>query len=159
VSSQDPTGADSTESIRALGLDETLSRRLVLTNGRSVAGCTRVEPPDACVVFTGSKGVVASSLSAFTGKDAAALKARIAALVSPALRERLQALAPIFSSTLELDAYGPDFLGLVWPEGFAARASAPRRGTRSAGCAFDAAFGFPCRPAEEKREAARFGAR
>jgi hypothetical protein len=159
VSSQDPTDRDSTESIRALGPGETFTRRLVLTRAKDVAGCEAVEAPDACVVLTGPRGTLASGFSAFSGKGAARLRARGEALLSPALKQSLLELAALFPSSAELDRYGEDMLGLLWPERFGARRAQPREAARAAGCAFDRSFGHPCSPAEERREATRFGVR
>src|SRR5205085_4230526 len=99
---------------------ETFTRRLVLTRARSVAACAAVREPDACVILTGPKGSLVSGFSAFGAKDAAGLRARAEALMTPSLKERLLALAPLLTSSAELDRYGPDLLGLIWPARFAA---------------------------------------
>ena len=97
--------------------------------------------------------------SAFSGKDAARLRARAEGLLSPNLKESLLALALLVPSSAELDRYGEDMLGLLWPERFPARRTQPREAARAAGCAFDRSFGHPCSAAEERREVARFGNR
>jgi hypothetical protein len=155
LSSQDPSGRDSTESIRRLPDGEALARRLVLSSFEGIAACSSVRAPDACVVFTGAGGSVASGLGAFAGPEAGPLRERIAGFVSPGMRDALFALAPILPAVAEFGSYGNDFLALVWPERF----SAPRkleRGERKPGCVFDADFGFPCSDEEKAREAKRF---
>ena len=159
VSTQDPTGRDSTESVRALGVEETLSRRLVLGAAATKAGCPPSQLPDGCVVLKGARGTVAAPLTAFSGKDADALRARARAVLGPELAQRIQDLAPLFGRSVEFDAYAEDFLGLLWPEAFGTRRTSAVKGTRTAGCAFDAAFGYPCSEAEKKREGVRFGTR
>jgi hypothetical protein len=160
VSTQDTAETRSAESVRAWGVDGgTLERTLVLAHVKEVRGCEQGPEPDGCVTFQGPRGAATLRLSAFAGKDAAAARARARSVVTPALEERLLALAPLMSSTVELDRYGPDFLGLIWPERFGARRAGPRKGTRGAGCAYDATFGFPCSETELRRERARFPAR
>jgi hypothetical protein len=154
LSTQDSTGRDSTESVRALGLDETLTRRLVLGLPAKAAGCPAVQGPDGCVVLEGPQGKLAAAFSSFSGEKSAEVRAR--AVVSPALAARIQAIAPLFASSIEFDAFGPDFLGLLWPEAFPERHGSPVKGRRDAGCAFDASFGRPCSEAEVRHEAARF---
>ena len=155
VSSQDPSDRDSTESIRALPGRETLTRRLVPSGTYKVPGCAAVQSPDACVVLIGPNGTLISGFAAFTGKGAPALRARAEALVTPALKDRLLALSPLVPSSAELDRYGSDFLGLLWPGRFVERQTTPRRAAPERGCAFDASFGYPCSAAEERRDAAR----
>jgi hypothetical protein len=156
LSAQDAASRTSEESIRSLDEDETFARRLVLSGLKTEPACAAVKAPDACVLFVGKNGSVATSLSALSGKQAASLRERAAALPSDPMRRRLLALGPFLPTLQELFVYGPDFLALVWPEAFGARkALAP--GTRTPGCAFDAAFGFPCSAEERAREAKRFG--
>ena len=157
LSSQDPSGRDSTESIRRLPDGETLTRRLVLSSFEEVSACSSVRARDACVIFSGANGTFGAPLSAFVGAQAAPARERAAALVSPGMRDALFALAPTLPAVLEFGSYGNDFLALVWPEKF----SAPRKlvqGERRPGCAFDAEFGFPCSEEEKAREAKRFAA-
>lgn len=152
LSTQDPAGRDSTESIRRLPDGETLARRLVLSSFEEIPACSSVRAPDACVVFTGANGSFAAPISAFAGAPA---RERAAALVSPGLRDALFGLAPLLPAVAEFGSYAKDFLGLVWPERF----EAPQklvRGEREPGCAFDATFGFPCSPEEKARETKRF---
>jgi hypothetical protein len=155
LSSQDPSGRDSTESIRRLGDGEPLARRLVLSSFEGIPACSSVHAPDACLVFSGAGGSVASGLGAFAGPEAAPLRERIAGLVSPGMRDALFALAPILPAVAEFGSYGRDFLGLVWPDRFGERMDL-RKGERKPGCAFDAEFGFPCSDEEKAREAKRF---
>jgi len=157
VSTQDPTGRDSTESVRALAPGEAFTRRLVLPRGEPAAGCEAVRSPDACVVLEGPRGKLTTRLSAFAGQDAGPVRERARALLSPALAERLLALAPYMKETVELDAYAEDFLGLLWPERFQERRGAPTKGVRRAGCSFDAEFGYPCSQRELVHERTHFG--
>jgi hypothetical protein len=158
VSSQDPSGRDSTESIRRLPDGETLTRRLVLSGFEELPACSSVRPPDACVVLTGADGTLSASISGFAGETGALLRARAADLVSPGMRDALFALGPVLPALAEFGSFSKDFLGLIWPERF----SAPQkleRGERKPGCAFDAGFGFPCTPEERIREEKRFAPR
>lgn len=152
LSTQNPSGRDSTESIRRLPDGETLTRRLVLSSFEEIPACSSVRAPDACVVLTGANGSFGAPISAFAGP---ADREKAAALVSPGMRDALFALAPLLPTVAEFGSYGKDFLGLVWPERF----SAPQklvRGERKRGCDFDATFGFPCSPEERTRETKRF---
>lgn len=155
LSSQNPSGRDSMESIRRVTDGETLSRRLVLSSFGEIPACSSVRAPDACVVFTGTGGSIASGLGAFAGSQAAPLRERIAGLVSPSMRDALFALAPVLPAVAEFGSYGNDFLALVWPGRFSAPMKL-ERGERKPGCAFDATFGFPCSDEERAREAKRF---
>ena len=143
VSSQDPSGRDSTESIRRLPDGETLTRRLVLSAFEEIPACSSVRPPDACVVLTGANGTLSAPISSFAGELGAPHRAWAAGLVSPGMRDALFALAPILPAAAEFGSYGKDFLGLVWPEHFTKQQS-PRKGKRTKGCDFDATFGYPC---------------
>ncbi len=156
VSRQDPSGRDSTESVRSLEEEETFSRRLVLGGVPTAPGCEKIPPVDACAVFRGRNGSLAAGLSAFSEEGAASLRAKGAALVSPGMARRLVGLAPVLTYAAEFGSYTGDFLGLVWPEVFS-RPLAIRRGTRVRGCDFDAGFGDPCSSSEREREAKRFG--
>lgn len=157
VSRQDPTDLDSTEIVKDAASGATLSRRLLLSGYAGVAGCEAVRPPDACVLFESAGGKVPTSLARFAEAEAPALRARVLATVPEELRKSLLLLEPVFAVSSEFTAYGPDFLGLLWPGRFPeARLSAPR-GRRARGCDFDATFGFPCDPLERRREDARFG--
>jgi len=156
VSRQSPSGRDSVESVFSLEERETLTRRLVLGGHADEPACSGVSPKDACVVLTGPGGAVAAGLSAFAGEGAAALREKATALVSSAMRRRLVDLAPSLAGTVDYDAFASDFLGLLWPDAYGPRAPL-RRGTRTAGCDFDAAFSHPCSPAEREREEKRFG--
>ncbi|HQR46600.1 MAG TPA: hypothetical protein PK598_11385, partial [Thermoanaerobaculia bacterium] len=88
VSRQDPSGRDSTESVRSLEEAETFSRRLVLGGVPEARGCEGVAPGDACAVFSGRNGTLAAGLSAFSGGGGPRLRERGAALVSPEMRRR-----------------------------------------------------------------------
>lgn len=159
VSRQDRSGRDTTESITRRSSGEELVRRLVLPGSPYPSECARVEPPDACVVLAGRNGRLATSLAALSGEGGAALRGRAQRLASAELAAVLAALAAQTPRTYELDAYGDDFLALVWPGIVPRRAGAPTPGRRTAGCRFDEAFGFPCSAAEEARERARSGER
>ena len=151
VSSQDPSGRDSAESIRRLPDGETLTRRLVLSSFEEIHACSSVREPDACVVLTGANGTLSAPISGFAGESGGPLRARAAALVSPGMRDALFALAPILPAVAEFGSYTKDFLGLVWPEGFA-KSQSLRRGKRTRGCDFDATFGYPCDAEARRRE-------
>lgn len=155
VSSQDPSGRDSTESIRRLPDGETLTRRLVLSTFEEIPACSSVRPPDACVVLTGANGTLAAPISGFAGELGAPLRARAASLVSTGMRDALFGLAPILPAVAEFGSYSKDFLGLVWPQRFT-KAQSLRKGVRKPGCDFDATFGFPCDAAARRREEQRF---
>lgn len=156
LSSQDPSGRDSTESIRRLPDGETLTRRLVLSRFEEIPSCASVRAPEACVVFTGSLGTASTGFSEYAGPRAAAAREKAAALVSPGMRNALFALAPLLPAVAEFGSYSKDFLGLVWPGRFAAPQKL-QRGVRKPGCDFDATFGFPCDARERERENKRFG--
>ncbi len=155
VSSQNPSGRDSTESIRRLPDGETFTRRLVLSTFEGIPACSSVRFPDACVVLTGANGTLSAPISGFAGESGAPLRARAASLVSPAMRDALFALAPILPAAAEFGSYSKDFLGLVWPERFS-RAQKIQRGVRKPGCDFDATFGYPCDADARRREESRF---
>jgi hypothetical protein len=156
VSSQDPAGRDSTESIRRLPDGETLTRRLVLSSFEEIPSCSSIRPPDACVVLTGANGTLSAPISAFAGAPGAPLRRRAAALVSPVMRDALFALGPLLPAVAEFGSDSKDFLGLIWPERFSA-AQKLERGARKPGCDFDATFGFPCDARTREREGKRFG--
>jgi hypothetical protein len=155
VSSQDPFGRDSTESIRRLPDGETLTRRLVLSTFEEIPACSSVRPPDACVVLTGENGTLSAPISGFAGESGAPLRARAAGLVSPGMRDALFALAPILPAVAEFGSYSKDFLGLIWPDRFSG-AQKLQRGVRKPGCDFDATFGYPCDADARRREERRF---
>jgi len=155
ASSQDPSGRDSTESIRRLPDGETLERRLVLSTFEEIPACSSVRPPDACVVLTGANGTLSAPISGFAGESGAPLRARAAGLVSPGMRDALFALAPILPAVAEFGSYSKDFLGLVWPRTFDKPLSL-RKGERKPGCDFEATFGYPCDAEARRREEKRF---
>jgi hypothetical protein len=155
VSSQDPSGRDSTESIRRLPDGETLTRRLVLSTFEEIPACSSVRPPDACVVLTGENGTLSAPISGFAGESGAPLRARAAGLVSPGMRDALFALAPILPAVAEFGSYSKDFLGLIWPDRFSG-AQKLQRGVRKPGCDFEATFGYPCDADARRREDWRF---
>lgn len=157
-SRQDPSGRDSMESIRAIDSGEVFERRLLFhagNAGKEVTGCEVVRAPDPCLVFLGAGGSFVSGLSAFSGEGGKAARAKAEVLVTEAMKKSLFALAPILPAVAEFGSYQEDFLALVWPERFKERQSL-RRGKRTAGCDFDAGFGFPCSAAERERERKRF---
>jgi hypothetical protein len=156
VSSQDPTGRDSMESIRRLPDGETFTRRLVLANFEGIPACSLVRPPDACIVFSGPGGSFATGFAAFSDERAASTRSRAAGLVSPGMRDALFAASPLLPAVAEFGSYSKDFLGLIWPERFSA-AQKLERGVRKPGCDFDATFGFPCDAWAREREDKRFG--
>ena len=156
-SHQDPSGNDSTESVRWLATGETLERRILLKGWEAVAGCEDTHRPDACLLWRGANGSVASRMSQFSGEAARAARHQVAAIVSPAFKEHLFSLAEIFPLMAEFGSYTSDFLGLVWPDPFR-RPAALRKGTRTRGCDFDALFGHPCSAVEREREEKRPGA-
>ncbi|MGZ6989080.1 MAG: hypothetical protein ACXVH0_08985, partial [Thermoanaerobaculia bacterium] len=157
-SEQDPSGRDSTESIRRLPDGETLTRRLVLSRFGDVPGCEKVVPPDACVVFEGKGGTLAAGFSAFSDERAATTRERAASLVSPAMRDALFGATPILPAVAEFGSYTKDFLGLVWPERFT-KSQSLKKGERTKGCDFDATFGYPCDADARRREEKQFAAR
>lgn len=155
-SEQDSSGRDSTESVRLVPGGETLTRRLILSRFEEIPDCSSVRVPDACVVFSGPGGSFATGFAAFSDERAVETRARAAALVSPAFQGALFGLAPLLPAVAEFGSYGKDFLGLVWPERFT-RPHSLRKGDRTKGCDFDAAFGFPCDARAREREDKRFG--
>jgi len=155
-SRQGPSGNDSTESVKWLATGEILERRILLRGWEAVAGCEDVHRPDACLLWKGANGRVASRMSQFSGEAARAARHEVAALVSPAFKEHLFSLAEIFPLMAEFGSYTNDFLGLVWPGPFR-RPAKIRRGTRTRGCDFDALFGHPCTAVEREREEKRLG--
>lgn len=182
VSEQEPSGRGTRESVAAVGpagaggaagasgaagTGDALRRRLLLPGTEMPPGCRGTperggyDPEGAgCVIFEGNGTPVAAPLPSFSGPSGEALRGRARALAPGSLAGRLEGLASLFPRSVEFDAYGDDFLWLAWPEWrarFARRAAEP--GTRSAGCAFDAGFGFPCSPRELEAERARFPGR
>lgn len=155
LSSQDPSGRDSAESIQRLPDGETLTRRLVLSSFEEIPSCAPVRPPNACVILTGRNGALSAPISAFAGEVGAPLRARAAGLVTSGMRDALFALAPLLPAVAEFGSYTKDFLGLVWPERFSAGQKL-ERGVRKPGCDFEAGFGYPCSAEERAREAKRF---
>ena len=155
LSSQNPSGRDSTESIRRLPDGEMLTRRLVLSAFEEIPACSSVRAPDACLVFRGAGGTVGAGFSDFAGARASLVREKAAALVSPSMRDSLFALAPLLPAVAEFGSYSKDFLALVWPEKFATPQKLVR-GVRKPGCAFDADFGFPCSASEKAVEGRRF---
>ncbi|MBK9966701.1 MAG: hypothetical protein IPP07_18200 [Holophagales bacterium] len=129
---------------------ETVSRTLTPFPPSATPECEGIRPPDACLVLEGSRGRFAAPLSAFSGKDAASLRRRVAAVVSPGFLARLKGLAPALPIS-DLEFYSEDFLALFEP--VLARPPGPAfAGGRLPGCTFDATFGFPCTPEERRRE-------
>ena len=158
VSKQGPTGRSSEEAIVDTATGERLSRTLVLPPDRFKEGCPQAEEKDGCVVFTSRKGRVAAPLSAFVpGAGGDRLRASVRGLVSPAFAARLAELAAIFPKSADFDRYGGDFVSLAWPGLVPKRPTKVEAGEPAPGCAFEAAFGYPCGERERKWERRRFG--
>ncbi len=157
VSSQDPSGRDSTESIRRLPDGETLTRRLVLSTFEEIPACSSVRPPDACVVLEGSERHARGGFSAFSDERARE-NARESCWLSPrpGCATHFSRSRPILPAVAEFGSYSKDFLGLIWPERFA-KPQTLERGERTKGCDFDATFGYPCDAEARRREESRFG--
>jgi hypothetical protein len=150
VSRQPASGADTHEEVTDTALGETVSRSLAYAPFDRVPGCAAVRPPDACLVLQGTRGRLAAPLSAFSGDEAAALKRRASAVVSPSFLRRLRGLAPALPIA-DLAFYSEDFLALLDPA--LERPKGPALfAPRGPGCAFDASFGWPCTPDERRRE-------
>lgn len=149
-STQPVSGAGTREEVTLPALEETVSRTLSPTAPPGEPECSRVRPPDACLVLEGSRGRLASPLSAFSGKDAPALRRRAARVVSPAFLARLPGLAPALPIP-DLAFYSEDFLALLDPA-LSRPAGPPLAGPRLPGCAFDESFGHPCTADERRRE-------
>ena len=155
ISQQDPSGRDSTESVEEVVSGEVLQRRILLSGYDAVTACAPVKAPDACLLWTGAGGSFASGLSAFSGEASKATRGKVSGLVTERMKKSLFELAPILPAVAEFGSYQGDFLGLVWPERFPERSSL-RRGKRTAGCDFDATFGYLCDAAEREKERKRF---
>ena len=150
LSRQPASGSDTREEVTDTATGETVSR--VLTHAPVVLfpECASVRPPDACLVLQGTRGRLAAPLSAFSGDEAAALKRRASAVVSPSFLRRLRGLAPALPIA-DLAFYSEDFLALLDPA--LERPKGPALfAPRGPGCAFDASFGWPCTPDERRRE-------
>lgn len=150
VSTQPVDRAATREEIVSSRLGESVSRVLAHRPVEGIAECAAVRLPDACLVLEGSRGRLAAPLSAFSGKDSAALKRRAAAVVSPAFVADLRGLSPALPIA-DLAFYSEDFLALIDP----ALARPPGHdlvAPRIPGCAFDATFGYPCTADERRRE-------
>lgn len=152
VSRQDPSDRDSTESVTDIVTKETLSRRLLLSRYEGVDGCKTLKGPDACILFSDGKVVVATSLSALSAPDAAPLRERIRRLVSQPFQGELLSLGDLLQVSMDFDAYGPDFLDLVFPGRFTKATVRSFSGRRTVGCDFDERFGHPCSDVEKTRE-------
>lgn len=151
LSTQPASGRSTREDVFSTRLGEGVSRLLSHTPAAGTPECARVAPPDACVVLEGSRGRLAAPLSAFSGEDAAPLRKRAAAVVSPAFLADLRGLAPALPIA-DLAFYAEDFLALLDPA--LARPPGPDLAPpRLPGCAFDATFGWPCDADEARREA------
>ncbi len=151
LSTQPGDRAFTREEVSSPALGESVSRVLSHHSPAGVPECSRVRPPDACVVLEGSRGRLAAPLSAFSGSEAEGLKRRAAAVVSPAFLESLPGLAPALPID-DLAFYSEDFLALLHPAlARPARTRAPKA-PRLPGCAFDATFGYPCTADESRRE-------
>ena len=150
LSKQPASGTATREEVTDTVLGETVTRALTHAAVPGVPECAAVRPPDACLVLEGTRGRLAAPLSAFSGDEAAGLKRRASAVVSPRFLRRLPGLAPALPIA-DLAFYAEDFLALLDPALERPRGPslvAPRR----PGCAFDAAFGWPCTPDERRRE-------
>jgi len=150
LSRQPADRLEAREEVTSLALGESVSRLLAHRVPAGVAECTRVAPPDACVVLEGSRGRLAAGLSAFSGEEGAGSRRRAAATVSPAFLRQLKGLLPALPIA-DLAFYSEDFLALLDPA--LTRPRGPDlTGPRLPGCAFDASFGFPCTADERRRE-------
>ena len=150
LSKQPASGSDTREEVTDTALGETVSR--VLTHAPVILfpECASVRPPDACLVLEGTRGRLAAPLSAFSKGEAAALRRKASAVVSPDFLRRLRGLAPALPIA-DLAFYSEDFLGLLDPA-LARPKGPPLVAPRRPGCTFDASFGWPCTPDERRRE-------
>jgi len=150
LSKQPASGSDTREEVTDTALGETVSR--VLTHAPVVLfpECASVRPPDACLVLEGTRGRLAAPLSAFSKGEAAALRRKASAVVSPDFLRRLRGLAPALPIA-DLAFYSEDFLALLDPA-LARPKGPPLVAPRRPGCTFDASFGWPCTPDERRRE-------
>lgn len=152
-SRQDPTGRVTFESVKDLSTGATIERRLFLPGPLLPKGCTQ-NASDACVEWKAAGGGRRTPLSGFSEQTTGAERDAVKKLLSPGLEASLRQLLATFPRSHEFDAYGDDFLYLIWPQ--------PRRirpvdhAERAPGCEFDATFGYPCSEDEKRREAARF---
>jgi hypothetical protein len=152
-SEQDPTSRVTFETVKDMETGASLERRLFLPGPKLPPACART-PGDACIVFKGEKGERRLAISAFSGEKGNSERQAVKALLAPGLEAALKRLLDVFPRSHEFDAYGDDFLYLVWPAG--RRTGPVEQAKRSPGCAFDASFGYPCSEADQKREQARF---
>ncbi|MHB8799266.1 MAG: hypothetical protein ACYDBY_12470 [Thermoanaerobaculia bacterium] len=150
LSRQPASGTATREEVTDTALGETVTRALTHAPVPRVPECAAVRPPDACLVLEGTRGRLAAPLSAFSGREAAALRQRASAVVSPAFLRRLRGLAPALPIA-DLAFYAEDFLALLDPA-LERPKGPPLAAPRRPGCAFDAAFGWPCTPDERRRE-------
>jgi len=150
LSKQPASGSDTREEVTDTALGETVSR--VLTHAPVILfpECASVRPPDACLVLEGTRGRLAAPLSAFSKGEAAALRRKASAVVSPDFLRRLRGLAPALPIA-DLAFYSEDFLALLDPA-LARPKGPPLVAPRRPGCTFDASFGWPCTPDERRRE-------
>lgn len=150
LSKQPASGSDTREEVTDTALGETVSR--VLTHAPVILfpECASVRPPDACLVLEGTRGRLAAPLSAFSKGEAAALRRKASAVVSPDFLRRLRGLAPALPIA-DLAFYSEDFLALLDPA-LARPMGPPLVAPRRPGCTFDASFGWPCTPDERRRE-------
>lgn len=152
LSTQPASGASTREEVSSPRLGEGVARVLSHAPLPGTPECARVAPPDACVVLEGSRGRLAAPLSALSGERSAALRAKAAAVVSPAFLADLRGLAPALPIS-DLAFYAEDFLALLDPALARSASTAPPNAPRMPGCAFDATFGWPCDADETRREA------
>lgn len=152
-SEQDATGRITFESVKELETGTIFERRLYLPGPLLPKGCTKVST-DGCLEFRGARGQHRTTLAAFSGETAETERRAVKAVLAPGLDASIQRLVQAFPRSHEFDAYGDDFLYLVWPQ--AKRQSPVEKAERGPGCAFDASFGYPCSDVDRKREEARF---
>lgn len=155
TSRQTAGGRESLERVDDPASGAFLERRIWLSGHGSVPACRGVERPDACVVFASEGGTVTTSISALSGEKAASRRAELRRLAAPDLEKRVLAVAPVFPRFADFRFYRDDFLALVWPEAFPP-ANRTETGRPEPGCAYDAAFGFPCDARNARTEAFRF---
>ncbi len=159
VSTQDPGGSDSEETVVDPDGGERLTRSLHFASARRPSACAGVREPDVCLLFRGKSGERVAALSSFVpGPEGDRLREGIRGLVTERFAAKLLALAPVFPRSVEFDRFGDDFLSLVWPAIAWRRPKGAEEAARAPGCEFDASFGYPCTERERESERKRLSA-